>query len=84
MTIRVTDSANNTYDEVFTIAVNDVAGVTNPGTDGDDVIFGTSEDDTLIGGAGNDFLEGMDGNDLLDGGEGDDILIGDSATATTS
>ena len=78
VTIRVTDSANNTYDEVFTIAVNDVTGVTNPGTDGDDVIFGTSEDDTLIGGAGNDFLEGMDGNDLLDGGEGDDTLIGDS------
>ncbi|MBP5857588.1 cadherin-like domain-containing protein, partial [Marivibrio halodurans] len=48
-------------------------GISETGTDGNDVIDGTSGDDTLIGGAGDDTIDGSDGDDHIegDGGSGD-------------
>jgi Ca2+-binding RTX toxin-like protein len=52
------------------------AGLTVPGTAGDDWLKGALGADTLSGGAGSDDLQGLAGNDLLRGGTGDDGLTG--------
>ena len=43
VTVRVTDSANHTYDETFTINVTDVAGITLTGDDNANTLVGTAE-----------------------------------------
>jgi Ca2+-binding RTX toxin-like protein len=53
-----------------------IAGNSNPGTAGNDVLNGTSGNDTLDGGAGNDTLNGRDGDDTLNGGADNDLLVG--------
>ncbi|MEH2536613.1 MULTISPECIES: beta strand repeat-containing protein [unclassified Bradyrhizobium] len=80
VTVRVTDSANNTFDETFTIAVTDVAGVTLSGDDNANTLVGTAEADTLNGLGGNDRLQGLGDNDALDGGTGFDRAIYSDAT----
>ena len=68
MTVRVTDSASHTYDEIFTIDVTDVAGLTLNGDDNVNTLVGTGEADTLNGLGGNDRLQGLADNDQLNGG----------------
>ncbi|MEQ8603642.1 MAG: tandem-95 repeat protein [Marivibrio sp.] len=46
-------------------------GVTETGTDGDDVIAGGAGDDVLTGGAGDDTIDGAAGDDVIDGDGGD-------------
>ncbi|MBM1587661.1 calcium-binding protein, partial [Sulfitobacter mediterraneus] len=62
-----------------------IAGIVEPGTDGDDdllggdgadILQGQDGDDLLTGQSGNDSLVGGDGNDTLRGGHGDDTLLG--------
>ena len=79
VTVRVTDSANHTYDEVFTIAVTDVTGVTT-GDDNANTLVGTGEADTLNGLGGNDRLQGLADNDQLNGGLGLDRAVYRDAT----
>jgi Ca2+-binding RTX toxin-like protein len=71
ITIRVTDSADNTYEETFTIDVNNVSGLI-VGDNTNNLLIGTSEEDTIQGLRGNDRLVGNAGPDLLDGGAGGD------------
>ena len=66
-------------------------GLSNSGTEGDDIILGDSAvnkfyglggHDTLTGESGNDILDGGSGDDSLDGGVGNDQLIGGSGDDT--
>jgi Ca2+-binding RTX toxin-like protein len=92
VTLRVTDSDNNIYDEVFTVSLTNVAGVTIIGSKFADVIDAThtvagqsypsGEEDTVNGGNGNDTLSGLGGNDKLNGGNNDDILLGGDGNDT--
>ncbi len=96
ITVRVTDSTANTFDESITIIVGDEitdddTGHTINGTDGDDVIHalggidtvnGGLGDDTIDGGLGDDIIHGDDGNDVLDGNFGADTLNGDAGNDT--
>jgi hypothetical protein len=50
-------------------------GVTERGTDGNDVLAGTRAEDTLIGGMGDDILIGGLGDDRIHGGKGSDVLV---------
>jgi Ca2+-binding RTX toxin-like protein len=77
VTVRVTDSANNSYDETFTISVTDVAGLVLTGDANANTLIGGPEADTLSGLGGADTLDGGAGNDTLNGGDGNnDVLIG--------
>jgi Ca2+-binding RTX toxin-like protein len=76
VTVRVTDQGGLTYDEVFVLAVTDVAGATLNGTSAANTLTGTAEDDVLNGLDGNDVLNGLGGNDTLDGGTGNDTMTG--------
>ncbi len=88
--VQVTDSANNTYDETFTIDVLDIddtgggtgGGTTLTGTNGDNILTGTDGDDMLFGLGGRDKLEGGAGNDTLAGGGAKDALIGGTGNDT--
>ena len=80
VTVRVTDSANHTYDETFTINVTDVAGITLTGDDNANTLVGTAESDTLNGAGGNDLLQGFGGDDQLNGGLGFDRAVYTDAT----
>ena len=83
-TVRVTDSANHTYDKIFTIAVTDVTGVTT-GDDNANTLVGTGEADTLNGLGGNDRLQGLADNDQLNGGLGlDRAVYGDATGGITA
>ncbi len=82
VTVRVTDSGGNIYDNVLAIDVGDQretltgnagANVLTGGAGNDD-IFGLGGNDTLSGGGGNDTLTGGTGADRLSGGDGDDTL----------
>jgi Ca2+-binding RTX toxin-like protein len=75
VTIRVTDKAGLTHDQVLTITVGDVAAERALGTDDNDVIIGGSGRDTLDGGLGNDTINGGFGSDDLTGGAGRDVFI---------
>ena len=79
-TVRVTDSANHTYDKILTIAVTDVAGVTLTGDENANTLVGTGEADTLNGLGGNDLLQGLADNDLLNGSLGFDRAVYTDAT----
>jgi Ca2+-binding RTX toxin-like protein len=77
VTVRVTDSAGNSYDEPFTINVTDVAGLVLTGDANANTLIGSPEADTLSGLGGADTLDGGAGNDSLNGGDGNnDVLIG--------
>jgi len=49
-----------------------------PGTDGDDWIFGSNEDDVLLAGFGDDTVTARDGDDVVFGEPGNDSLDGGS------
>lgn len=50
-------------------------GITDSGSDGDDMLWGGWYDDSLSGGLGDDNLRGSGGNDTLRGGDGNDTLF---------
>ncbi|MCG7392385.1 calcium-binding protein [Microvirga sp. ACRRW] len=58
------------------------AGISLPGTAGNDEYYGTAFGDHLNGAAGNDKLVGGDGNDTLIGGAGRDTLDGGAGDDT--
>ncbi len=82
VTVRVTDSAGASFDQAFSIAVDNVLGKSITGTSkADAMLAGTSlaatvESDTMDGGNGNDSIDGLGGNDSLLGGAGNDSLVG--------
>jgi serralysin len=88
ITVQVTDSAGNTYQENFTIAVtNNTADdpvvsewttVTRVGTSLSNVITGTTGKDWIQGLGGNDTISGNSNNDKLEGGTGNDSLSGNA------
>lgn len=79
LTITVTDMNGDpgglSYQEVFTITVQDVVEVIN-GTEGDDTLTGASGRDEIDGYTGDDVLYGLGGDDWLFGGYGADTLYG--------
>jgi len=82
VTVQVTDAAGATYEETFSIAVNDLNdGLTVTGTSGTDTLTGSDEDDRISGLAGNDEIYGDAGADVLDGGDGYDTLRYDHSSA---
>ncbi|MCA8894499.1 MAG: hypothetical protein KDA48_04520 [Amphiplicatus sp.] len=89
VTLEVTDESGLTYQESFTVDVQEArpAGEMLFGDDqanelaggvGDDTMFGGSGDDTFIGGAGDDVAYGGDGSDLFvyETGDGSDVYAG--------
>ena len=80
VTVQVTDSADNTYEKTFTIAVSDVAGALIVGDNNSNTLVGTPEDDTIQGLGGDDLLTGAGGDDDIDGGAGFDRSIYTDAT----
>ena len=72
--VRATDSSGASFDQPFTITVNDINEVL--GGNGADVINGTAQTDVVDGRGGNDLINGNDGSDLLLGGTGSDTLNG--------
>lgn len=78
ITIEVEDSGGLTYNETFTINLNDVSepGLTIYGTNKDDVLSGGPNDDQIYGLNGDDIMYGGQGNDFLVGGGGEDIYYG--------
>ncbi len=92
ITVRVTDSANNTFDKPFTIDVTNVSGVFINGTSGANVIdaahtlvsqsLPTNEEDTINGLSGNDTISGLGGNDMINGDSGNDALYGGGGNDT--
>ncbi len=53
-----------------------------PGTDGDDIIYGSKEFDILLGFRGDDTIVARDGDDTVRGGAGDDRLDGGDGSDT--
>lgn len=86
VTVRVTDSVGNIYDEILTIGITNVAGVTITGTTGNDTInatttvagqpLPTNEEDTISGGNSADTINALGGNDIINGGAGSDTIDG--------
>jgi Ca2+-binding RTX toxin-like protein len=81
VTVRVTDSAGNTFDKVFTVNVSNVSG-NFVGDNNANTLLGTSEEDTIQGLGANDSLQGFAGNDILDGGLGSDRAFYTDATGS--
>ncbi|WP_279306674.1 hypothetical protein [Microvirga solisilvae] len=75
--VRVTDEDGLSFDQSFTITVQDVPGdtVTAP-TDSDDVIVVGTGSTSVFGGRGNDKLIGNSRGNKLSGGWGNDVLYG--------
>jgi Ca2+-binding RTX toxin-like protein len=94
VTVRVTDSANSTRDEVFTISLTNVGGVTINGTAASETINATTtvpgqplptgEEDTINGANGNDNIQALDGHDTVNAGGGDDTVEGGTGNDTLS
>jgi len=61
VTVRATNAEGETFDESFTVQIDDVA----EGTLGNDLIRGDAGDNILDGGRGNDRLRGGDGADTF-------------------
>ena len=80
--VRVTDAASNTYEENFTIAVNNLGEGEILGDANNNTLPGTAGNDTIRGLGGNDTMEGLAGDDLLDGGTGQDTAVYVNATGT--
>ncbi len=85
--VRVTDSANNSYDEILTLGVGDVVEERVTGAASADQIYGGvgndfistgAGNDVILGGAGRDKINGGSGNDRIDGGSGRDTMTGGS------
>ncbi|MEM6743285.1 MAG: calcium-binding protein [Pseudomonadota bacterium] len=82
VTVRVTDSQFNIFEETLQIEVDDPSGgggdepVVWRGSGRRDVRDGGSGDDDLRGRGGNDVLGGLGGSDRIDGGGGKDRLRG--------
>ncbi|MEI6651068.1 MAG: DUF4347 domain-containing protein [Chlorobiaceae bacterium] len=86
ITLRVADSATNTFDKMFTIDVTNVGGVLINGTSGGNLIdathtlvgqsLPTNEEDTINGLSGNDSVSGLGGNDIINGDSGNDVING--------
>lgn len=83
VTVRVTDAGGASYDEVFTITVDNVSG-SIVGDNANNVLIGTSEEDTIQGLDGNDQIRGGAGNDLLVGGPGNDRAVYTDATGSVT
>ncbi|ARE39007.1 Alkaline phosphatase [Rhodovulum sp. P5] len=85
VTVTATDGEGATYDESFTITLEDAAEVltvdasatafTDAGVT-ELSITGDTGDDTIVGSDGDDNLYGASGDDSLVGGTGDDVLDG--------
>jgi Ca2+-binding RTX toxin-like protein len=84
VTVQVTDAGGLLYNEMMTIALQNVAGITLNGTNVANTLVGTGEEDTLNGQGGNDTLQGLSGNDTLTGGTGNDTLDGGAGRDTMS
>jgi Ca2+-binding RTX toxin-like protein len=82
LTVRVSYTDLLGTDE--SVVSNAAQVVLEPGTDGNDLIFGTPLDDTLSGGAGDDTLFGIDGNDVLAGGIDNDSIEGGNGNDSIS
>ncbi|WP_426960154.1 beta strand repeat-containing protein [Muricoccus radiodurans] len=67
VTVRTTDAAGATFDQVLTVTINDM----NP-----EMVDGTPASEAIVGGDLADTLSGLGGSDTLSGGDGDDILVG--------
>jgi Ca2+-binding RTX toxin-like protein len=87
--VRVADAGGLAYEETFTIAVQDVAGLTLTskaatltGTDEADGLTGRGRAHTLQGLGGDDTLTGGKRADTLDGGAGADPMIGGKGNDT--
>jgi Ca2+-binding RTX toxin-like protein len=72
--IRAIDQKGLTFDQIFTINIQDVMETTT----------GTSRSESLTGSLGADRLVGAGGSDKLSGGTGDDILIGGTGNDTVT
>ena len=92
ITVRVTDSTDNTFDKTFTIEVTNVSGVFINGTSAGNLIdathtlvgqsLPTNEEDTINGLSGNDSVSGLGGNDMINGDSGNDALYGGDGNDT--
>ena len=80
--VQVTDGHGGTDTQALTVAVQNVAGITQIGNGSANTLTGTGEDDTLSGLGGNDTLRGLAGNDVLLGGDGNDTLDGGAGRDT--
>ena len=80
VTVRVNDGGL-TYDETFTIAVNNLGEGEILGDDNNNSLPGTSGNDVIRALGGDDDLTGFAGDDTLYGGAGQDIAIYSDATA---
>ncbi len=76
--VQVKDAANATYQETFTIQVENAKGETLTGTAAADMLKGDSGKDTFHGGSGDDKLWGGLGNDTLRGDKGKDVFVFDT------
>ena len=78
VTVEVSDGTNTTT-QAFTINLgdlNEVPGVTDPGSNGHDTLDGGDGNDFLSSGNGKDVVRGFGGDDTLSGGNGKDTLEG--------
>ena len=80
VTVRVSDGGL-TYDETFTITVNNLGEGEILGNDNNNDLTGTSGNDVITALGGDDDLTGFAGDDTLNGGAGQDIAIYIDATA---
>jgi VCBS repeat-containing protein len=89
--VRTTLNSYVLSDQVESLTVTSLTGITASGNalnniitggTGDDDLAGLAGNDTLRGGLGNDTLRGGDGNDTLDGGVGADLLEGGAGNDT--
>ena len=75
--VQTTDAAGATYQEQFTINVNDIDETPAlQGTPGSDIFRGTNSAENYSALDGNDRVYGYGGADNLDGGDGNDIIYG--------
>ncbi len=94
VTVRVTGSGGETYDETIGIHLGTQRSDSISGTNATDIIYGLGPagdvlsgnggDDVIYGGVGNDTINGGDGNDTIEGGLGNDTLNGGNGTDTLS
>jgi Ca2+-binding RTX toxin-like protein/pimeloyl-ACP methyl ester carboxylesterase len=92
LTVKVTDPGGASFEQVASISVTNVAGVTITGTNGANIVNATStvagrflptgEEDVIFGLGGADSLNGLGGNDSLSGGLGNDTLEGGAGVDT--
>lgn len=82
--VQTDDGFGGTFEEVFTVGVNDINETIylTPNNDifrataSADQIDGLEGNDRLYGNAGNDTIQGGDGNDIVYGGDDNDYLLG--------